>query len=190
VNPFSTRFVEPGAIPFRLPDGLSPVDLVRRLGANDWWGEIVGPHGSGKSSLLRALLPLLAGRAVHHVRLNTSERALPGRVWEPLAPSAVLVIDGFEQLGWLTRRRVGRHCRRQGAGLLVTAHRPVGLPPLYRTDVTAATAAAVIRGLVPPGGGWVLDGYDVAARLRANRGSLRDVLFELYDVWQTGPSAS
>jgi hypothetical protein len=60
----------------------------------------------------------------------------------------------------------------------------MGLPTLYRTDLTAETAAAVVAGLVPPGGGWVLEGFDVAARLRRHRGSLREVLFELYDRWE------
>jgi hypothetical protein len=99
----------------------------------------------------------------------------------------LLVIDGYEQLGWLTRGRVERHCRRHATGLLVAAHRSMGLPPLYRTEVTPATAAAVIRDLLPAGGERVLDGYDVPARLRANRGSLRAVLFELYDRWEALP---
>lgn len=184
VNPFSTRFVEPGAIPFRLPDGRTPADLARRLEASGGWGEIVGPHGSGKSTLLAALLPVLAGWTVRHARLSSDRRTLPDWVWEAFPARTLLVIDGFEQPGWLARRRVKRHCRRHGAGLLVTAHRPTGLPALYRTAVTGATAEAVVRGLIPAGGGWVLEGYDVAARLRAHRGSLREVLFEVYDRWE------
>ena len=39
---------------------------------------------------------------------------------------------------------------------------------------------------LPADGAWVLDGYDVPARPRANRGSLREVLFELYDRWELG----
>ena len=62
----------------------------------------------------------------------------------------------------------------------------MGLPELHRTDLAPETAADVIRSLVPPGGGWVLDDYDIAAQLRHHRGSLRDVLFELYDRWSVG----
>lgn len=186
VNPFSTRFVQPGAIPFRFPapDGLA--GLVRRLTETGGRGQIVGPHGSGKSALLASLLPHLTGWKVRHVVLNTSERVLPADVHDAPAAGSLLVIDGFEQLGWWTRRRVRRHCRRHGCGLLVTAHRSMGLPDLFRTYVTGETAAELITGLVPPGGAGVLEGYDVAARLRHHRGSLRDVLFELYDRWEAG----
>jgi hypothetical protein len=190
VNPFSTRFVQPGAIAFRFPtpDGLAA--LARRLEEHEGWGEIVGPHGSGKSTLLAALLPVLARWHVRSVRLNTSQRELPAWVWEVPIPQSLLVIDGFEQLGFYARWRVKRYCRRSGSGLLVTAHRSMGLPELYRTDVTPETARDVIATLLPPGGAWVLDGFDIAARLRHYHGSFRDVLFELYDRWQSCRGAS
>lgn len=179
VNPFSTRFVEPAAVPYLFPDGVTAADLVRRLAESGDRGQIVGPHGSGKSTLLAALLPHLTGR---HVRLNEAEPTLPADVWE-LPAEHLLVIDGFEQLGYRTRRRL----RYRPGGLLVTAHRPMGLPTLYRTDVPAETAARVVDRLLPPDGRGLLDGYDLVARLRARRGSLREVLFELYDRWEDGP---
>lgn len=182
VNPFSARFVEPGATPYQLPGGLAA--LVARFEAAGGWGEVVGPHGSGKSTLLASLLPHLTAWTVRRVRLNTSERALPADLWPLPGPRPLLVIDGFEQLGWLARRRVKRECRRAGAGLLVTTHRPVGLPPLHRTDVTPEALAWVVARLLPADAGGALAGFDAAARLRAHRGSLRDVLFELYDRWE------
>jgi hypothetical protein len=186
INPFSTRFTAPGTIPFRFPPGESPASLAARLDETGGWGQIIGPHGSGKSSLLAALLPALSAWQIRHVRLNSTHRLLPPSTWDPSGPRGLIIIDGFEQLGFVSRRRVKHHCRRAGCGLLVTAHSSMGLPELHRTDVTPMTAADVIRSLVPPGGGWVLDDYDIAARLRRHRGSLRDVLFELYDRWEEG----
>ncbi len=54
-NPFSTRFVRPGALAYRFPPGESAATLVERLAASGWRGQIVGPHGSGKSTLVAAL---------------------------------------------------------------------------------------------------------------------------------------
>jgi hypothetical protein len=184
VNPFSARFVAPGAVPYRLPGGAALAELADRFRAAGGWGELVGPHGSGKSTLLASLLPLLSEWTVRRVRLSASVRALPADLWPLPGPRPLLVIDGFEQLGWLGRRRVVRACRRAGAGLLVTTHRPTGLPLLHRTDVTPETLAWVLDRLVPPAGRGVLDGFDPAERLRAHRGSLREVLFELYDRWE------
>ncbi|MCE9568315.1 MAG: hypothetical protein K8U57_40460 [Planctomycetes bacterium] len=184
MNPFSTRFVQPGVIPFRFPtpDGLAA--MIRRLHETSGWGEIVGPHGSGKSTLLASLLPALTAWQVHHIRLNATHRTLSLEAFESRSPGSILVIDGFEQLGIFTRWRLKRHCRRNRCGLLVTAHRSMGLPQLRRTDVTHESAAELIRSLLPTGGDWVLTDFDIAARLRHHRGSLREVLFELYDRWE------
>ena len=184
-NPFSTRFTAPGIIPFRFPCGESPASLAARLDETGW-GQIIGPHGSGKSTLLAALLPALSAWQIRPIRLNTTHRQLPPSIWDPSGPRNLIIIDGFEQLGFFTRRRIKHHCRRTGCGLLVTAHSSMGLPDLHRTDVTPETAADVIRSLVPSGGDWVLHDYDIAARLRHHRGSLREVLFELYDRWEEG----
>ena len=64
-NPFATRFVRPGAIPYRFANGLVGRDRAS-LRQHDWRGEIVGPHGSGKSTLVQTLIPPLkeAGRDV------------------------------------------------------------------------------------------------------------------------------
>lgn len=184
VNPFATRFVAPGAIPYRFADPSGLKDLVRLLEANDGWGEIIGPHGSGKSTLVAALIPQLTMWNVRRIRLNTSERKLPSNIWDRPLPRTLLVIDGFEQLGYFRRRQVKKFCRKRQAGLLITAHQSMGLPRLHQTDVPSELAGKIIGGLVPAGAEWVLEGFDALARLRFHNGSLREVLFELYDRWE------
>jgi len=184
-NPFCTRRVRPGAIAYLFPEGMDAQRLVARLAANGWRGQIVGPHGSGKSTLLAALVPELqrAGRKVLQIRLHDGQRRLPID-WSraEVGPATVVIVDGYEQLGLLSRWRLKRQCRRRRAGLLVASHAPVGLPVLFRTEVTPAQAEAIVALLLA--GGDAPPPPDVlAACLSRHRGNLREVLFELYDQY-------
>jgi energy-coupling factor transporter ATP-binding protein EcfA2 len=192
-NPFSTRFVRPGAVPFLFPPGLGAPGLVRALAARGWRGAILGPHGSGKSTLLAALLPALreAGKEPLPVALHDGQRTLPAEAWRdllrPTPPgSRIAIIDGYEQLGLWQRWRLRRLCRRRGHGLLATAPTPVGLPVLLRLGVTPETAGRIVERLLggapeaAPGPGPA----DLAARLQRQGGNFREVLFELYDEWE------
>lgn len=67
-NPFSTRFIRPGATTYRFPTGVSAHTLAdqffrQHLGR----AAIVGPHGSGKTSLLYALAPYLGSIEESHL---------------------------------------------------------------------------------------------------------------------------
>ena len=186
-NPFAVRHVQPGAAPYLFPDGLDAAALMRRLAAQGWRGALVGPHGSGKSTLLASLAPALlaAGRPPWQVALHDGRRTLPAAAWAALrrlAPDAVVVIDGYEQLGGWARQRLRWLRWRRGCGLLVTAHGPVGLPVLLRTDVTPEAARRVIERLRP--GSPAPSQAELASRLRVWRGNLREVLFEMYDEYE------
>ena len=186
-NPFSTRHTRPGAIAFRFDDGESIEALVDRLREQDWWGQIVGPHGSGKSTLLAALLPALeaAGRQVELVTLHQGERRLPfdRTSWSRFSSSTQLVVDGYEQLGWFARWSLARSCRRQGCGLLVTAHCDVGLPALFTTQPSLELAREIVRGLVGTDEALFTDA-DIESAWTARHGNLREMLFDLYDLFE------
>ncbi len=101
-NPFATCWTRPGALPFRFADGQSAELLVAKLADQGWWGAIVGPHGSGKSSLLESLKPAIeeAERRVIAIALRDGQRRLPPYFFEACEGSRSLaVIDGYEQLG-------------------------------------------------------------------------------------------
>ena len=120
-NPFCTRRVRPGAIPFLFPAGEDAETLVGRLRQNGWWGEIVGAHGTGKSALLATLIPRieLAGRQPLLVELHDGQRRLPLDLDRDsrLRPPTLLVVDGYEQLSRWRRWLLKRLCRRRGWGL-------------------------------------------------------------------------
>lgn len=126
-NPFSSQFVSPKSTPFVFADGAPPAavasDLARFLQSHLAAG-IIGPHGTGKSTALQTLLPLLR-RDFTEVRLfslNPSsnpcdqaaaiQQALHGSspVGEHSLPTQFaqrcIAIDGFEQLSWFARKKL------------------------------------------------------------------------------------
>ena len=184
-NPFATRFVRPGALPYRFPAGQDAGQLVANLCRNRWWGQIVGPHGSGKSTLLATLVPELerAGRHVILVRLRSRQRTAPacliaGNQW---SVATQVVVDGYEQLGRLRRGRLRAAVRRAGAGLLATAHTPVGLPDLAETGTDLQTVLQIVGELTASQAATV-GRTDVVARFHARQGNVREILFDLYDL--------
>jgi hypothetical protein len=166
----------------------SPASLVASLKAQNWWGEVIGPHGSGKSTLLQSLLEPLdaAGRRVQHYTMHNDEKrlAVSGTDLKTWGPETLVIVDGYEQLGGWNRSALKRICRQQGTGLLVTAHEPAGFPALYRTSVTLDLARTLVRELLPPGSEVIRD-EDVSHSMDRWKGNLREVFFELYDLYES-----
>ncbi len=185
-NPFCVRRVRPGAIPFRFPEGITAAELVARLERNHWWGQLVGPHGSGKSSLLAALIPVVetTGRLVVRFDLHDGQRRLsPGWRSAEIGADTLVIVDGFEQLGRLSRFRLKRLCRRRQSGLLVTAHEDVGLGEVYRTDVSPELLEKLVAHLVegyPP----LVGKDDIHRCCNGQLDDVREVLFSLYDLYE------
>jgi hypothetical protein len=186
-NPFASRRIRPGAISFLFPPGESVEQLLARLESNGGWGQIIGPHGSGKSALLATLIPALesAGWHVMLVALHDGQRKLP----PPLPhlpesdPPRLLVIDGYEQLGRWERAKAKRLCRKHEWGLLVTAHGPVKLPDLFRTEPSPALARRIVDQLI--GRLRVEISEEILQQLYAEHcGDLRELLFSLYDQYE------
>jgi len=96
------------------------------------------------------------------------------------------IIDGYEQLGWWARRRLERHCKRYGSGLLVTSHQSTGLPTIWRTTVDAELAHRVVAYLAGQSGlaKFTVPDNRLLESLDSNGGNLREVLFDLYDFYE------
>jgi hypothetical protein len=186
-NPFATRYVRPGSLPFYFPEEEQETveGLLNRLQARGWWGEIVGPHGSGKTTLLVQLLNAARGAGTQAAlfSLHDGQRRLP-RDWQAgIVSASFAAIDGYEQLGAWARWQLKRFCRRHARGLLVTAHAPTGLPTLYRTHPSPATARKVVQQLLPVGA--LLPSDDELLHLfDVFHGNMREILFALYDHYE------
>lgn len=195
VNPFSTRYHAPGALAYCFEDdaNASAEALYEKFLASGRRGEIVGPHGTGKTTLLCALETEARrrGHAVRRVTLREAERRLSVGWWRIDGVDRVVFLDGAEQLSRLGFWRVQRRCRLEKLGLLVTAHRPLGLPALYSTSVSEAMARRLAERILAscPQAPRLVEPGEAAAALRAAHGDLRAALFALYDLYEERWSA-
>ena len=184
-NPFSSRFVDPAGHPFLFPPGQTLAMVGERWQTQGWWGEIVGPHGSGKSTLLHTLISWAGERGCsgHFIFLNDQQHRLPAD-WAAAGSTVdFYAVDGAEQLSGWAWWRLRRHCRRRACGLLVTAHRRLGLPPLYQT--TAANGPTVQRVLAALAPQADYSDQQCAQLAEQHGGNLRSILFALYDRWES-----
>ena len=191
-NPFATRFTAPGKVRYLAAAGHSAQlhEAWLQLGRV---GVILGPHGCGKSTLLATLEDHWTrehGYRVNRVSLHDGERTLPQALWQgDYHEHDLLIVDGYEQLGWRARWQLQRLRRRSSCGLLVTAHKEIRLPTLYRVEPDFAAFLAVVRHLLEP----VNDSQkaeDFLARhvpsaWEATCGNAREALFGLYDRWES-----
>jgi GTPase SAR1 family protein len=179
-NPFSTRYVKPGALPFVFPEGTTISTLADRFLAAHLRGAIVGPHGSGKSTLLMALVSELKTRNIDTtlISLHDGERHLPPHTAAP--ENGVLAIDGYEQLSCFTRWRINARAARQRSGLLVTSHRPIGIAVLFETKPSVEIAAALVNRLTR-NNARTFTWDDIAESFAKSSGNIRETLFDLYD---------
>ena len=149
-NPFSAARLRPGTIDFIFEHGQSLEQLVDLLEANHWRGEITGKHGTGKSTLLAAMIPAIEGRGriVKRVTLSAGQRKLPRGYLTSLRLTAglgVAAVDGIEQLSALGRLRLKRCCRIYAVGLLAASHRSAKLPRIYQTAIEVPRAWKVVQ---------------------------------------------
>ena len=122
VNPFETRWTKPGQMTF-LPNGFTSVsELAAQIIKDTPRCEILGEHGVGKSSLLRALQSQLEQQSIsNHLAYACGEFLHDGtplkfaEVKLLLQESDVLFVDGFEKLSWWTRRRIIRYAEKTRA---------------------------------------------------------------------------
>jgi len=199
-NPFSTRYVQPGRIPFQLRSGVTVEQLVDRF-LRVWSrrAAIIGPHGSGKSSLLETMLKSFPGNyMVSQFRLNSAsvdaENSISRWVRESQSwhNSTIVTIDGYEQLGWWTQYRIGRLIKKSESRLLVTTHKPIrGFSVLWATHQDFQDDAYVLNNLLAhtqqlAASPKLMDEALICwseIRLRYPT-DMREALMQMYDWWE------
>jgi len=144
-NPFSTRFVRPGAIIYQRHDARSLDEWVDEF-FDRYHGQasIIGPHGSGKSTLIASLKTCFAERAeVFAYRLSSTDRNFTSiwsdrRRWQQ---KSLVIVDGYEQLSVWSQWRLKVSVRYSKASFLITAHQAFrGIPVLWKTAIDEGLA--------------------------------------------------
>lgn len=186
-NPFRTERVE-SLLLFR-PEwiGDSWAAILDRWDSLGRFAAIVGPHGSGKTTCLESLHPILEARGynVQHLKVNSFRMEDLSLV----QPKSVVLLDTVGlQRGWKSSRGFGwarwrfwRELRsrvKRCAGLIETRHQRGVRPVLLRTRTTASLLGNCIRTVHDSHG---LSEVEVARLFRRHRGNLRDALRECYD---------
>ena len=223
LNPFSVGYVQPGSIPYFFePEFIERIrqsapytyaqavaeafqkktDLTTWIGcrflgekfaAARYRAQVVGPHGSGKSTMTESFAKYLKLTGIDAVKstIHSGTHTLPDELCAELerrpadnSVKCAVVFDGYEQLSALNKLRLRRLCQSKNFGLLVTTHKQqwfVG-PVLYRTATSDETLEKIISYLLDDSRRYPGESILRELRLR-HKNNVRAILDGLYDWW-------
>ncbi len=186
-NPYSTCFTAPGKLSFIFPDPDQPERLLTEFERQGFQGQIVGPHGCGKTTLTESLEPYLESRfpTIKRITIRT-DGEVSGRIRENgiknLHPSTLFVIDGIENMSWLQRRIFIKSIKRMAGGLLLTTHRAIrGVPVVYQIAPSFQIFSRIVSLLSPD---QPIDQQLLKQVFTQNNDSIRESLMSLYTIWE------
>lgn len=179
-NPFRAQRLD--ALRY-VEDGVVLDEVIAKLRRKGYRGALVGPHGTGKTTLLREVGDRLIGDGLSPMPLfmNSEDRGRLPRHWRSAVRMAghgdALLLDGYDLLPRWARVWV-LHASRGASAVVVTSHRRSVLKTVAKT----ASSPAMLRRLVAE----LTDEYaagsvDCEALWQQHHGNLRDALRELYD---------
>ncbi len=154
-NPFATRFVRPNVVPYLDRDNLLET-TVSAFRKNAFKGQIVGPHGTGKTCLAIAVTKRLESSFQNvrriTIRSQQSVTAFDAGISQSTASShapSLLVVDGFERLSLIQRWLLIKNIQRD-SGLLITSHAILtGIPVVAEIEPDLNTYLRLVDHLAP-----------------------------------------
>lgn len=188
-NPFSTRFVRPGTITW--VEGNVDVDrLVAQFEANQFCGQIVGPHGCGKSTLAHEVARRVCQRFATTRFVSIRRIGLGLEVHSPGEPLSVfrntlLVIDGFQYLPLVQRWLLKRSCLKSDLGIIVTTHRHQRWPKMVTELKPTLDIFQQVCERLQLDVERKLDSRSIATAFALCDGNCREALMALYDKYES-----
>ena len=156
--------------------------LLARLAVMDYRGAIVGPCGSGKTTLCEDLEIRLQEQGLRtqylffsvdiHVTWRDIQRVLA-------RPFDVILVDGADHMSWLTWRALKRNVFREKRGLVVTTHRPGLLDTWHECQTSCVLLERIVGRLVRD---HVIARERIQESYDRCQGNIRQALRELYDL--------
>jgi hypothetical protein len=182
-NPFRADRIE--ALRYRL-DESGWLALLNRFAAHNRRGLLVGPHGSGKTTLREELEQRLRrkGFSVRSLVLGDQRRVSWADLRDLIADAdarTILSLDGIDRIpvpAWWYLRRATRHV----GGLLATSHVPGRLPLLHQHRTNPTLLSELVQELTDPATALALRDRSTALFLR-HQGDVRACLRSLYDLF-------
>jgi len=170
-NPFATRFTD--SLPFVFEDGETWDSIFRRFQLLRFKASVIGRKGSGKTTFLLQFAQYLTGKGfrVRYVRVPSIPSPTAGEI---------LIVDGFEQLGFISRILFKWKARR-AKGLLLSCHENPPLPVLLHCSTTDMLLRRLVRSLTKDEGYLPIE--ESKSLLERSKGSIRDALRCLYDTY-------
>ena len=180
-------------------------ELAEKLIQQNGNGQIVGPHGTGKTTLTFELQKRMARLSdtdinYHFVRktigprrtIRTGKQASGFEDGEEPVfrqnqtphSKTILVLDGIELLSWLQRIALIKTCLRKQIGLLVTSHRTVwGLPTLVSVKPDRSQFEAIVCQLTRDCD-FQISTDRLAELYTSSNGNIREALMSCYDEFE------
>jgi ABC-type phosphate/phosphonate transport system ATPase subunit len=187
-NPFSTCFTAPGQIEFVESD-YAVDDLAGRIASDKRCFQVVGAHGSGKTTLTIAIANRLQGIDCHWITFRQAKRLsfpnvqfqdYPKRIETRDATRSVIFIDGIECLSWLQRMTMLQAMSNSKWQPVVTSHRRlVGIAVLAELKSTLDSFRRLAMELhAEKSRVW---DEAIESAFHDNNGNVREGFFQLYD---------
>lgn len=185
-NPFATCWTRPDVLPRHERAGQGADDLLVQLKKATWQGQVVGPHGSGKTSLLMEVNRRLSERKRTPLWLPieaSKVRPLIRQICRFADDRTVVLMEGFERANRWHQHRLLAACAGRGSGWLITTHerlRSRRTPVVAQVRATVETALLLYEHLTQQRSSPVTRDH-VVRSFREQSGNLREVWFDLYE---------
>lgn len=162
--------------------------LYERFCILDYKAAIVGDHGRGKSTLLRAVGQLLNDDSVPTTLVFINDtvpfpRNRQKSLVKNLNAETVVLIDGIDLLSKLRRRRFLRYLSKRCKGVLAVSHSRPGLPILTECISSSELLKRIVKTLLDDHGLSMIENAMIENVFQRHKGNIRDCLSELYDIY-------